>query len=133
MPSALVTGLLALLGFQLLGEAVVRLLGVPFPGSVLGMVLLAVVLRRGWIPMEVVRPAADVLLRNLALFFVPPGVGLMLYGALLRAEWAPILAANAAGVVAVLLVVGLVYERLARPASGDPDPARRGGAGPVER
>jgi holin-like protein len=108
--------LLILLAFNLVGEALVRIIGVPVPGNVVGMVLLAVALRRGWIAFDTVRPASDVLLRNLALFFVPPGVGLMLFFDLLADEWVAIVVANVVGLMAVLVVVGLVQERLERPA-----------------
>lgn len=113
MPTSLVSGLLILLGLNLAGEALMGALGVPVPGSVVGMVALAVLLRRGWLRAETVRPAADVLLRNLALFFVPPGVGLMLFFDLVAAEWWAIAAGNVVGMVAVLLVVGWLHDRLA--------------------
>ena len=110
-------GLLILLGFNVLGEALVQVAGVPVPGNVVGMVGLAVALRRGWIDVDTVRPASDVLLRHLALFFVPPGVGLMLFFDLLAAEWLAIVASNVVGWLAVLVVVGLVQQRLERPAA----------------
>lgn len=113
-PALLVPSLLLLLAFNVAGEALVRLTGVPVPGSVVGMVLLAVALRRGWVHFGVARPAADVLLKNLALFFVPPGVGLMLFFDLVRAEWLAILAANVVGMAAVLVVVGVVQQRMER-------------------
>jgi len=119
MPTALVAGLLILLGFNLAGDALMGALGLPVPGSVVGMVALAVALRRGWLRAETVRPAADVLLRNLALLFVPPGVGLMVFFDVVAAEWAAILMANVVGMLAVLAVVGLVHDRLAP--AGPPD------------
>jgi holin-like protein len=71
-------GILALLGCQLAGEALVRLAGVSFPGPVVGMVLFIIVL-------GVVRPAPgapltrapSALLRHLQLLFIPAGVGII--------------------------------------------------------
>ncbi|MBX5466718.1 MAG: CidA/LrgA family protein [Firmicutes bacterium] len=60
-----------LLGFEALGYVLSRLLPWPVPDTVLGMVLLAVALNRGWIPLSWVQAGADFLLRWLALFFVP--------------------------------------------------------------
>lgn len=107
-------GLGVLLVYLYAGNLIVAWLGIPVPGSVIGMVLLAASLRGKLLRLEVVEPAAGVLLRYLALLFVPPGVGLMLYFDLLAAEWLPIVAGGVAGTVAVLLVVGGLQQRSAR-------------------
>ncbi|MBV9773408.1 MAG: CidA/LrgA family protein [Gemmatimonadetes bacterium] len=104
-------GLAVLLAFLYAGEWVVRATGVPVPGSVVGMVLLTLALRLGIVPLALVRSAADLLLRHMGLLFVPPGVGLMLYGGLLRAQWLPIAGASVCGTLAVLLVVGSLQQR----------------------
>lgn len=100
--------------YLVIGEGLVRLLHVPVPGSVAGMVLLAASLHYRLLRVEVVRPAAEVLVRHMALLFVPPGVGLMLYFDLLRAEWFAITVATVASTAAVLLVVGHLQQRAAR-------------------
>lgn len=105
-------GLLVLLAFFLAGEAVSSFARLPLPGSVAGMLLLAAALRLRWVPESLVRPAADFLLRHMALLFVPPGVGLILHLGLLRREWVPIAIASAVSVVAVLLCVGWLQQRL---------------------
>lgn len=79
---------LPLLGFtvlllcQAVGEALSRLLHLPFPGPVVGMMLLLPALRSAWVRAAVV-PAAQFLLAHLALLFVPVGVGVMGYVGLL--------------------------------------------------
>jgi holin-like protein len=105
-------GAVILLAFLLAGTAVARLGRLPLPGSVVGMLLLAAVLHFRWMPAAWVEPAAELLLRHMALLFVPPGVGLMLQYELLRREWLPIVAASAASTLAVLLVVGRLQQRL---------------------
>lgn len=107
-------GLLILLAFLWVGDALVRGLRLPLPGSVAGMLMLAAALRLRWIPERAVRPAAELLIRNMALLFVPAGVGVMAYAGLLRREWLPIVAAAAASTVAVLLVVGWMQQRMER-------------------
>jgi len=69
----------ALLTLQLLGEVVVRSLGVPLPGPVLGMAVLLVLLalRPAWL--QGLKPTANGLLQHLSLLFVPAGVGVMLH------------------------------------------------------
>lgn len=105
-------GLLLLLAFSLAGDAIARTARLPLPGSVVGMLLLAAGVRLRWIPVSLVEDAAGLLLRTMALLFVPAGVGVMVYGGLLRAEWLPIVAGSVVSTVAVLVVVGWLQQRL---------------------
>lgn len=107
-------GLLILLVFLLAGELLVRATRLPLPGSVAGMLLLAGSLHRGLVGRGAVRPAAALLVDNMALLFVPPAVGLMQHYDLLRREWLPIAAAGVSSTLAVLLVVGAVQQRAER-------------------
>ncbi|MBE2264135.1 MAG: CidA/LrgA family protein [Burkholderiaceae bacterium] len=69
-------GLAWLLVLQSLGELLSRGLRLPFPGPVVGMVLLLVALR--WsIVRSSVGAVAEFLLAHLSLLFVPVGVGVM--------------------------------------------------------
>ncbi len=69
-------GLAWLLVFQSVGELLARGLSLPFPGPVVGMVLLLVGLH--WqVVREPVSSCADFLLSHLSLLFVPVGVGVM--------------------------------------------------------
>ncbi|MGD8561155.1 MAG: CidA/LrgA family protein [Desulfarculaceae bacterium] len=108
----MISSLFYLFGLLLVGEALVQATALPIPGNVIGMMLLFLCLSRGWIKLEAVRPAADVLLKNMAFLFVPPGVGLMLYFDVLQKEWLPISVAFVFSSFAVLLVVGLVQQAL---------------------
>ncbi|MGN0064864.1 MAG: CidA/LrgA family protein [Nocardioides sp.] len=111
----MIAGLTWLLGCQVVGEVVVRLTGLPVPGPVVGMALLFVVL-------TVRRPAADAgvltasdaLLRHLQLLFVPAGVGVVAYLAVLRADALPVLGALVGSWLAGLVVAGGVVALLAR-------------------
>lgn len=70
------TGFTLLLIFQALGEALVRVFNLPLPGPVAGMVCLIPALY--WPRLRhTVQAAADFLLNNLSLLFVPVGVGVM--------------------------------------------------------
>ena len=111
---AFARGILILLAFLYAGNAVSALLRLPVPGSVLGMVMLAAALRFGVIRPAWVRPAAELLIRHMSLLFIPAGVGVMVYFGLIRREWLPLVAGSAVGLVAVMLVVGLVQQRMER-------------------
>jgi putative effector of murein hydrolase LrgA (UPF0299 family) len=69
-------GLAWLLALQSLGELLARGLSLPFPGPVVGMVLLLLALQ--WpVVRAPVAACAEFLLGHLSLLFVPVGVGVM--------------------------------------------------------
>ena len=75
-------GLALLLLCQSAGEASARLLHLPLPGPVLGMLLLMTLL--GWQRLQApAGAAAEALLTHLSLLFVPVGVGVMTHLALI--------------------------------------------------
>jgi holin-like protein len=76
-------GLAWLLALQSLGELLARAFSLPFPGPVVGMVLLLGALR--WpLVREPVAVCAEYLLQHLSLLFVPVGVGVMTHLAMLH-------------------------------------------------
>ena len=110
----MVRGFAVLLLFQLCGETIVRSCHWPIPGNVLGMALLLVGLIFGAVRIEWVLEAAELLLDNMALLFVPVGVGVMLYFQLIAREWLPILTAMVLSTFVVMAVTGLITQRLMR-------------------
>ncbi len=110
----MIPSLLLLLACQLAGELTVRLLGLPVPGPVLGMVLLALGLGlRPQVP-AALGDTATGLLGHLSLLFVPAGVGLMLHGPRLAEEWPALLAAMVLSTLASIAAAVLVFRWVAR-------------------
>ena len=99
-----------LFGCLTLGELIVRLTGVKLPASIIGMLILTLLLKLKVIKLEWVRGLTDFLIANLGFFFVPPGVALMLYFDLIRAEIVPIVAATVLSTILVLLVTGHTHQ-----------------------
>lgn len=79
--------------FALLGEIVSTAIAeiVAIPGSVIGMVLLFFALHFKWIKMEQVDEVGTWLTDNMAIFFVPAGVGLMTNFDVLGQVWVQLL------------------------------------------
>ncbi|MCF8210274.1 MAG: CidA/LrgA family protein [Rhodoferax sp.] len=75
-------GLTWLLAMQSVGELLARGMNLPFPGPVVGMVLLFMALHFA-VVRQPVAACADFLLGHLSLLFVPVGVGVMTHLALL--------------------------------------------------
>lgn len=106
--------LLYLLAGELLARALNGALGLAVPGGVAGMALLTLSLGLGLVELATVKEPALLLVRHMSLFFVPAGVGLMLYFDLLGKEWLPVVVAGTLSTAAVLVVVGLAQQRLGR-------------------
>jgi len=107
-------GLTLLVALGAFGDWLVRVTGATVPGSVVGMLLLTALIETRLLPVAVVRPAADFLVRHLALLYVPAGVALLVYWGAVRTELLAIALAALASLVAVLLIVGGVVQRLER-------------------
>lgn len=107
-------GLLVLVALNLGGEWLARVAHVPVPGSVIGMLALTVLLESRLLPMTLVRSASELLVRHLALLYVPAGVALIVYAGIVREGMLAITVAALASLVAVLGVVGLIVEHVGR-------------------
>lgn len=108
----MIEGFAILLLFQLIGELITRLSGIPVPGPVLGMTLLLfAVLVFKKVPSGV-RAASEGLLRYLPLLFVPAGVGLINHGLLLKQDIWVISITLIVSTVMTLVVTVLVLQWL---------------------
>lgn len=66
-----------LFGICLVGEGIASVLPIPFPASVISMILLFILLLLRWLKPHHIKKKADFLLKNMAFFFVPAGVSIM--------------------------------------------------------
>ena len=99
-----------LFGCLALGELVVFLTDIKLPSSIVGMLLLTLFLKSGWIKLQWVQALSDFLVANLGFFFVPPGVALMLYFDIIAAQFWPIVIASLVSTLLVLIVTGWVHQ-----------------------
>lgn len=101
----MLTGIFIILLFFALGEALAWLTGGFIPGSVLGMILLFSALCMKIVKPEQVKPVARFLCDNMALFFVPAGVGIINALDILSRYWQAVLVSCAVSTVLVIIVV----------------------------
>ncbi|MEC7378218.1 MAG: CidA/LrgA family protein [Pseudomonadota bacterium] len=107
-------GITLLLVYQLVGEVTVRLVGLPIPGPVLGMVMLFITLMiRGHTPASVDQ-ASSALLSHLSLLFVPAGVGMMAHFGRIADEWLPITLALLLSTVVTMVATALIMQLTSR-------------------
>jgi holin-like protein len=60
-----------------LGEVISKFINFPFPGPIIGMLILLILLELKILKLDFVEKGAETILLNLAIFFIPPGVGLI--------------------------------------------------------
>lgn len=97
------------------GRAIASVLGLPVPGTVIGILLALggmAAARRA--PHPALVRASERLLAHLNLFFVPAAVAIVAHGALVRRDLWPIVAALVASTFAALVVAGWTFERVLR-------------------
>lgn len=99
-----------LFGCLALGELVIYLIHIPLPSSILGMLLLTLLLKLKVIRLEWVRSISDFLVGNIGFFFVPPGVAIMLYFDIIKAQLLPIVVSTVVSTILVLAVTGWVHQ-----------------------
>lgn len=99
-----------LFGCLALGEFIIWLTGIPLPSSILGMLILTLLLKLKIIRLEWVKSISDFLVSNIGFFFVPPGVAIMLYFDIIKAEFWPIVISTIISTVIVLAVTGWVHQ-----------------------
>ena len=98
-----------IIGCLAVGEFVVWLTGVSVPSSIIGMLFLTTMLKTKVVRLEWVETTSSFLVKNMGFFFVPPGVALMLYFDVIRAELMPIVVATVVSTMLVLVTTGWVH------------------------
>jgi holin-like protein len=99
-------------GCLAVGELVVSFTGIKIPSSIIGMLLLAFLLKLGWIKLFWVKNFSDVLIKILPFLFVPAGVAIMLYFNIITPYFWPIIVSSLGSTIIVLVVTGWVHQLL---------------------
>lgn len=100
--------------FSLLGEILSSLIAniVAIPGSVIGMVLLFFALHFNWLKMAQVDEVGTWLTDNMAIFFVPAGVGLMTNFDVLSESWLQLLIIMVVTTAVMMWFVGKIVQNI---------------------
>jgi holin-like protein len=112
---------LIILSALFLGYAITYSTHIPIPANVIGMVLLFLALITGLLKLKDVQETAEFILKYLALFFVVPTVGIMMYFDLLSSEAVKIFVPLIASILLGLLVAGKVTAFFIKRAETVPD------------
>lgn len=114
VPARFVLGLGLLLAFAAAGQALTHALGLPLPGSVVGLALLWAALGLKVVRLHWITDAADGLLGVLGLLFIPATAGFLQFLSA-GAAWGLWLLVMTAGLLVGAGAAGLIASRLLRP------------------
>lgn len=81
-----------ILGITYAGEIISKISHLPIPGPVIGMLILFLMLYIGILKVNTIEFLSELLLFNLAFFFIPPGVGILGSMDKLAGNWLKLLA-----------------------------------------
>lgn len=112
---------LIILGFTLAGEALQRIVPLPIPASVYGIVLLFAALCLGLVKLEQVKEVGGFLTSILPILFVSPAVGILENWALIKGSILPMVLLAAASTVLTFGISGRVAQALMKKDGGKHD------------
>ena len=99
-----------ILSIYFAGEIISKLLNLPIPGNIIGMILLFVLLLTNVVKVEKVETLGNFFLDHLAFFFIPASVGLMTSFASLKGSILKIVILCILTTIIVISVTGLTVQ-----------------------
>ena len=93
-----------------IGEVLHRIIPLPVPGSIYGLVLMFIALELKIMPLDKVEEVSNYLLEIMPLLFVPSTVGLLVAWPVIKQYWLPIAIAGIAGTTLNFFVTGHVTQ-----------------------
>ncbi len=108
----MVKGIFIILLFYFLGQSISYLISGFVPGNIIGMILLFLCLYFKAINPENVKDVANAFTRNMAIFFIPAGAGLLGSYGLISKFWMSILIICSVSTVLVIAVVAIIQQQM---------------------
>ncbi|TCW00231.1 CidA/LrgA family protein [Biostraticola tofi] len=112
-----------------IGNLLSSLLPMTIPGSIIGMLVLFLLLSLQIMPAAWLKPGCHLLIRYMALLFVPIGVGVMNYYSQISAQLGPLVVSCVVSTLIVMLVVGFSSHYVHRERPVVAAPAKKGDRG----
>ena len=101
---------LIIFAFFYAGGLVSVLLGIPVPGTIIGMFILFLSLRLKLLNLSRVERATNILIGNMAVLFIPPGVSLIKSLKLLEGNWIKIIFIMVVTTIITIAVTGVFIQ-----------------------
>jgi len=97
-----------------IGEVLHKIIPLPVPASIYGLVLMFCALKFKIMPLQEVEVFSDFLLEIMPLLFIPSTVGLIVAWPIIKKHWLPILIITLLGTTFIFFVVGHVTQFFAK-------------------
>ncbi|MCF0191203.1 MAG: CidA/LrgA family protein [Marinilabiliaceae bacterium] len=104
-------GVVIILLFLSIGELISYLTGGFIPGNIFGMVIMFLSLQMGIVKEESVSSVSKFLTKNMAIMFLPAGVGLMVAYEIIAENWISILLNITMTTLLVMATVGFIADK----------------------
>ncbi|SHJ93881.1 CidA/LrgA family protein [Propionispora hippei] len=105
---------LLLCGVSVAGNQLALLLPIKIPGSIVGILIVFLFLKLGWLPLSWIEAGATLLVSELLLFFVPSVVGIINFSDILWSQSFGLLAVIVASTLIMLAFIHLMTGLLAQ-------------------
>lgn len=99
-------------GILFMGHLIEKIMRIPIPGTVLGMIILLLLLLTGIIKLRMIDEVSQFLLDHLTFFFLPAGVGLISQLDMVKEKWVPMLIVIVISTALVMIVTALTVQGL---------------------
>ena len=103
-------GFLLIVLFLSFGKLISAYLPVPFPASIIGLILLFIALSTSLVKVEWITMSGNFILKYMALLFIPIGVGLLNYFDLIISHWLVIVLSLLFTTLFIMFLVGHFYQ-----------------------
>lgn len=103
-------GFFVILLFLSFGKLISAYLPVPFPASIIGLILLFIALSTSLVKVEWITVSGNFILKYMALLFIPIGVGLLNYFDLIITHWLVIVLSLLFTTLFIMFLVGHFYQ-----------------------
>lgn len=98
--------------FSIVGQSISKFINILVPGSVIGLILFFLCLQFNILELKKVDATSKFLTENLAILFIPAGVGIMVNFYYIKDKWIPILLICLFSTILSLIVVGKITQYL---------------------
>lgn len=115
----MIKGITLILLFYFLGESISYLINGFIPGSIIGMILLFLSLYFKLVSPDNVKDVANAFTKNMAIFFIPAGAGLLGSFGLISKFWMSILIVCSVSTILVIIVVAMVQQKMEKKKNED--------------
>lgn len=107
---SLLLGFAILLFLQWISTIIISFLHIPFPPSLLAMLILTVLLAKGIIRISTIEDICTLLIEKMGMLFLPAGVSMILYLDVIKAEFSAITLTIIISSIAVLTATAVFLE-----------------------